>query len=352
MNLKQIRRRIDRIDADILKLLHDRMEQALLARRLKSQIREEAREREVLENATRRATGPLDATFVERIYDKIMEESRRIQAADFKLIAFQGEHGAFCELASKAWSESLIAIPCREFAEVFEGVEDGLYDYGIVPVENTLGGNVNQVNERLIHTPLHVVGAVRMPIRLCLMALSGTDHREIRLVYSHVQALSQCRRFLERNALEPVPFYDTAGAARMVSQKRPGNSAAIASSLAAALYGLEILKEGVEDDRERNVTRFLILSARAETGKGDKCSVVFSTEHKAGTLFRVLELFARQGINLTRIESIPDSPGRYAFFLDFMGSDQDPRVQRVLEDVHGLTTEFRFLGSYEERVVA
>lgn len=351
MKLNEIRRRIDRIDADILKLLHDRMEQALLARRLKPQIREEAREREVLENAARRATGPLQAAFVQRIYTEIVRESRRVQAANSELIAFQGEHGAFCELAARAWNQSLIPIPCREFAQVFEGVEAGLYDYGIVPVENTLGGNVSQVNERLIHTPLHVVGAVRMPIRLCLLALPGIDHREIRFVYSHIQALSQCRRFLERNSLEPVPFYDTAGAARMVSQGRAGNAAAIAGSLAAGLYGLEILKEGVEDDKERNITRFLILSARADGEGGDKCSVVFWTEHKAGTLFRVLEVFARQGINLTRIESIPDSPGRYAFFLDFMGAEQDPRVQRALEETRGLTTQFRFLGGYEERGV-
>ena len=251
-------------------------------------------------------------------------------------------------MASRAWNSDLVPVPCSEFAKVFEGVESGLYDYGIVPVENTLGGSVEQVNRLLINTQLHVVGAVALPVHLCLLAVPGTDHREIRTVYSHPQALAQSRNFLSRNKLEPVPYHDTAGAAKMLAEERPKGSAAIASKVSAELYALEIIKEDIED-LESNMTRFLVLSQGENKEEGNKCSVVFSTEHKAGTLFRVLQVFAMENINLTRIESIPSEPGNYTFFLDFMGSDRDDTVVKAVHRVKEITTGFKMLGCYKER---
>jgi len=266
---------------------------------------------------------------------------------DFKLIAFQGEHGAYAEVASREWRSDLIPVPCAEFAEVFEGVALGICDYGIVPVENTLGGSVEEVNRLLITTALHVVGAVELPIRLCLLALPGADYREIRTAYSHPQAFAQSREFLSRNKLEPIPYSNTAAAAKMVAEMRPKRSAAIASKLCAELYNLDIVKEGIED-LEKNVTRFLVLSKEENKGDGEKCSITFSTEHKAGTLFRVLEVFARENINLTRIESIPNEPGNYAFFLDFIGSLKEEKVVKAIEQVQAITTSFTMMGFYEE----
>jgi prephenate dehydratase/chorismate mutase/prephenate dehydratase len=326
------------------------MELALMAKKSKSQIEDREREKEVLDRIRRNSTGLINAEFIEKIYIEIIKESKHLQRKDYKLIAFQGEHGAYGEAASREWNSGLIPMPCGEFAEVFEGVTSGLYDYGIVPVENTLGGVVGQVNELLIHTDLNVVGAVELPIHLCLLTLPGTDHREIRAVYSHPQALAQCRHFLARNKLDPVQYYDTAGAARMLVEERPKGSAAIASKLSAQLYDLEIMKEDIED-LDRNMTRFLVLSKEENREEGNKCSIIFSTEHKAGTLFRVLEVFARENINLTRIESIPDEPGNYAFFLDFMGSNKDESVVRALEEVEEITRNFKLMGCYKERKV-
>ena len=351
MNLETIRKNIDRLDSKILKLLKDRMEQALLAKRFKSRIEDAERENEVFERIQRASSGLMSTEFVEKIYLEIITECKRLQQNDWELIAFQGEHGAYGEVAARMWNSECIPMPCREFADVFEGVKEGLYDYGIVPVENTLGGVVGQVNELLINTDLNFVGAVELPIHLCLLALPETDHREIHSVYSHPQALAQCRRFLARNKLDPVQYHDTAGAAKMLAENRPKASAAIASKLSAELYHLEILKENIED-LDRNLTRFIVLSKQANREPGDKCSVIFSTEHKAGTLFRVLEVFAQKNINLTRIESIPDEPGSYAFFLDFVGSSKDKNVVSALEEVKGITRNFRLMGSYSERKVA
>jgi len=351
MSLMEIRKKIDFIDSKMLKLLNDRMELVLMAKKFKSQIEDRQREKEVFERIRKNLTGLINADFIEKIYTEIIKESKALQRQDYKLIAFQGEHGAYGDVASRAWDSDLVPVPCSQFAEVFEGVKSGLFDFGIVPVENTLGGSVEQVNHLLINTDLNVVGAVELPIHLCLLALPGTDHREIRNVYSHPQAIAQSRQFLSRNKLDPVQYYDTAGAARMLAEERPKGSAAIASKLCAELYHLEIIKEDIED-LERNMTRFLVVSREENKEEGDKCSVVFSTEHKAGTLFRVLEEFAQENINLTRIESIPNEPGNYAFFVDFMGASKDENVVKALEKVKGITTHFRLIGCYMERKVA
>ena len=350
MSLKEIRKNIDLIDWKILKLLNDRMELALMAKKFKSQIEDREREQELLDRIRENLTGLINAKFIEKIYTEIIKESKHLQQRDYELIAFQGEHGAYGEVASRKWRSDLIPVPCTEFVEVFEGVESGLCDYGIVPVENTLGGSVDQVNRLFINTSLNVVGAVELPIHLCLLALPGTDHREIRTVYSHPQALAQAREFLSRNKLRPVQYYNTAGAAKMLTEKTLKGSAAIGSRLSAQLYDLEIIKEDIED-LDRNVTRFLVLSRDESREEGDKCSVIFSTEHKAGTLFRVLEVFARKNINLTRIESIPNEPGNYAFFLDFMGSNKDDKVVKALEEAEEITTDFKLMGCYKERKV-
>lgn len=347
MNLDEIRIKLDKVDFEILKLLNSRMELALMTRKFKQDITDSKREEDVLDNIKKNSRGLIAPDFCEKLYLEIISESKKLQNRDFKLIAFQGEHGAFSEVASKEWDRDLVPMPCNEFAEIFEGVKSGLYDFGIVPVENTLGGVVDQVNELLIETDMFIVGAVELPIRHCLLAIPGTDHREIRVVYSHRQALAQCRNFLSRNNLEPIPYYDTAGAAKMVSEKILKASAVIASKFAAEYYNLEIIKENIED-HHINTTRFLVLSSAAVQGKGEKCSILFSTEHKAGTLFNVLEVFAKRQINLTRIESVPHKPLNYVFFLDFIGSDKDENVIEALNKVKSITINFKLMGCYKE----
>jgi len=350
MDLSRIRNRIDILDSEILKLLQNRMELVLMTKKFKDTIQDEDRENEVLSRIRMNSTALIDFDFVERLYRDIIKESKKLQEKDFRLFAFQGQHGAFSEAAAREWNIDLIPIPCEEFAKVFEGVVSGHYDFGIVPVENTLGGAVSQVNQLLINTDLSVVGAVELPIRLCLLALPGADHREIHSVYSHPQALSQCRRFLARNNLEPLEWSDTAGAAKMLSERRPKRAAAVAGKLCARLYNLDIIKENVQD-LERNLTRFFVLGKGKDPEHGNKCSIIFSAEHKAGALFSALEVFAKRKINLTRIESIPSDPGNYAFFVDFEGSVREERVAKGIEEVRRLTSGFRLMGCYKEKKI-
>ncbi|HRX15611.1 MAG TPA: prephenate dehydratase [Spirochaetota bacterium] len=347
MILKDIRKKIDLKDAQILKLLHERMELAVMSKKFKNKIEDSEREEELFKMIDAHSGVLINPEFSKKLYKDIISESKRLQGKNYKLIGFQGEQGAYQELASLVWDKNLIPTACSSFAEVFNGVETGLYDYGIVPIENTLGGVVNQTNDLMIHSDLFVVGAVELEIHHCLLALPGTDHRDIRMVYSHQQALAQCRNFLARHNLEGIPYYNTAGAAKMLMHEKPKASAVIASRHAADIYNLEIIKENIED-LDTNRTRFLIISKKESSEKGEKCSVLFSTAHKAGTLFHVIEIFAKENINLTRIESIPNRPGTYVFFLDFEGDKNDPRVQNVLKGVSEVTGEFRFMGCYRE----
>jgi prephenate dehydratase/chorismate mutase/prephenate dehydratase len=228
-------------------------------------------------------------------------------------------------------------------------VKDGYIEYGIVPVENSLEGAVTEVSDLLADTDLKVVGGVKIPVHHCLLALPETDYREIKVVYSHPQALAQCRKFIARNNLEAMPFYDTAGAAKFLSSAKPKAAAAIASSLFTKLYNLEVIKENIEDSAH-NYTRFFVLSKEKGKEQGNKCSMIFSVKHEAGSLFKVLKLFADVDINLTRIESRPlrSDPGNYTFLMDFLGSEDDGKVQDALEKVKGVTQTFRLLGFYKE----
>ncbi|MBN1501246.1 MAG: bifunctional chorismate mutase/prephenate dehydratase [Spirochaetes bacterium] len=350
MSLQEIRKKIDIKDAAIVKLLNDRMELALMSKKFKKDVEDSKREDELLQKIRENSGGLINSQFIEKLFLEIITESKKLQKTDYSLIGFQGEHGAYGEVAARAWNDKYIPIPCMEFADVFEGVDKGQIDYGIIPIENTLGGVVGEANDILINSSLNVIGAVELPVHHCLLALPGIDHRDIRQVYSHTQALAQCRHFLARNNLEPVPYYDTAGSAKMIAEKRLETGACIASRLAGELYGLEVIKEGIED-LSTNKTRFLVLSKEKNPETGTKCSILFSTAHKAGTLFRTLQIFAEENINLSRIESIPSQPGTYAFFLDFIGSDKDERIIKILEKVKNETSDFKIMGCYNERVV-
>jgi prephenate dehydratase/chorismate mutase len=347
MTLEEIRKKLDKIDFQLLKLLNSRMELGLKTKKFKKETEDISREEELLLKIKSKSGILISPKFSEKIFKEIIRESKKLQNKNYKLIGYQGEPGAYGQVAAIEWQKELIPIPCNEFTQVFDGTASGLYDYGIVPIENTLGGTVNQVNHLILNSELNVVGAIELPIHHYLLVNEGVDIKEIKAVYSHYQALEQCHNFIEKKNLEPTPYYDTAGAAKMLFENSPKASAAIASKLCAQIYNLKIIKENIEDFNN-NVTRFLILSREEINKKGNKCSIVFSTAHKAGTLMKVLEIFARANINLTRIESMPNRKGSYAFFLDFLGSKNDTRVQKTLEAVESITVNFRFLGCYNE----
>ena len=347
MKPEQIRKKISKIDRELLVLLQERMGLALRSNKFKETLSDPQQENDMLARAERLNLDLIESTFTRRLLHTIIDETKRLQDEDRSLAAFQGEHGAYGEVAARQLVPEGAYIPCLEFIDVFRGVEDGYFDLGVVPVENSLEGAVTQVNDLLTTTDLKVIGEVKVTVSHCLLSTEETDYREIRQVFSHPQALAQCRNFLMRNKLEARPYYDTAGAAKMLARENPRAAAAIASSLCAELYDLEIIKEGIEDGPS-NSTRFLLLAREPHPDNGDKTSIIFAVPHKAGRLYAVLKLFADAGVNLTRIASMPlrSDPGNYSFFLDFEGSDKQEKIAAVLKEMQGLTKWLRHLGSY------
>jgi prephenate dehydratase/chorismate mutase/prephenate dehydratase len=352
IKLKELRDKIDRLDSELISLLKHRFELALMTKKLKPSVSDPEREAKIIERVRARALalGLLAPDFVEKIFKLNISESKKLQNETHLLAGFQGEYGAYSEIASSTFDKDLAPISFEDFSDVFENVEKGYLDLGVVPVENTIGGSIAQVNDLLIETELKVIGEVKLPIHHSLLALPGTDYKDIKTVYSHPQALSQCRSFLNRNKLEARSYYDTAGAARMLAADRPEASAVIASTRCAELYELEIIKEYIEDHKQ-NYTRFLVLAREEKTpdlGLAAKCSVIFSLPDRAGALFDALKLFADAKINLTRIESMPrrDEPGAYWFFMDCNANIQDKKVALVLENLKSASTKYKFLGCY------
>jgi len=349
MDLKEIRGKIDQIDHQLLSLIHRRMEYALQAGKQKTSVNDPSREERILKSLKSRASNPLDSDYIEDLFQGLISKSKNLQEQKLKLVAFQGEHGAWSEIAIQTFGRDMVAIPCLEFADVFAGVANHEFEHGMVPIENSIEGSVHEVNDLLVETDLKIIAEAVIPIHHNLLALPGCDYREIKTVYSHPQALAQCRSFLSRNKLEPRPFYDTAGAARWLAHERQMSAGVIASNLAAELHGLEIIKDHIEDHPD-NSTRFVLLSKNEFTGDVDKCTIAFSTQHRVGALFDILGIFASNKINLTRIESRPirKNPGAFAFLLDFQGSRTDPAVTRALEDIKAHTMMFKNLGFYKE----
>lgn len=349
MDLNEIQKRVKRLDYEVVRILNQRMELALRASRLKEEIVEAAAEKDILENVDRIPDRLVGKPFIRELFNGIITESRRLRRLDRKLVGFQGEHGANSDVAVRAAFSQLLPIPCMKFIDVFEEVKNGWFDYGLVPVENSLEGGVTEVNDLLIKEDLHICGEVKLRVRHTFLTLKETDPEGIRVVYSHPQALAQCRDFIHRRGLEDRPFYNTAGAAKMLSEVRPKGSAVIASKLCADIYDLELLEENIEDN-SANFTRFALIAREQGKEEGNKCSVVFSTRDECGALNDVLTLFSRAGINLSRIESRPSKkhPGSFVFLVDFNGSINDERIAETLAGVEKTAVIYKLLGCYKE----
>jgi prephenate dehydratase/chorismate mutase/prephenate dehydratase len=345
--LAELRAQIDDTDRKLLRLLDQRIEYALQTARLKAAITDSAREDDVMNRVRAAAYGLLSEDFVANLYGSIIEESKRLQARRPRFGAFQGEHGAWSEMALDRHDPTLVPVACRGFADVFEGVLSGAFDRGVVPVENSLGGAVNEVTDLLIETPLSIVGEVRLPLRQCLMALPGTTLAEIRSVRSHPQALVQCRGFLGRIGVSADPYHDTAGAARWLMFEGARGVGVIASPLAARLYGLDIVAEDIAD-HHANETRFVLLSRQLHTGPADKGSIVLTTEDRSGALMQALGAFADHRVNLSRIESRPviGRRGSYTFLIDFAGDPGNDDVARALSALGAQGVSYKVLGFY------
>lgn len=277
---------------------------------------------------------------------------RRKQA--LKATGFQGEVGAFSqEAARQLLGPRVQVVPYPTFEAVFTALSAGRIGSAVIPIENTLHGSVYENYDHLLHFDVRIAAETNVRIVHNLIAPPGVRFRDLRKVYSHPVALNQCLKFFARYPkLERIPFYDTAGSVKMVMEKREPDSAAIASAVAATVYGGTILKRSIEDDR-RNFTRFFLLypakkSPPAPHAKQWKTSLVFTTRNIPGALFRALSAFALRDVNLTKIESRPlrGKPWEYLFYLDLLGRESDPALQNALHQLGEIADFLRVLGSY------
>jgi prephenate dehydratase len=266
-------------------------------------------------------------------------------------VAIQGELGSFSHEAAEAMVPAAKVIPCARSLEVFDQVERGTVGAAVIPIENSLAGSVAEHFDLLLSREVHIVREFRLRIVHNLIVLPGTKRREVRRVLSHPVALEQCRDLFRENLrLEAVPFYDTAGSVKHVVENRLHDAAAIASRHAAEVYGGEILKRGIEDDK-RNFTRFFLIrqgKPRAASNAG-KTSLAFSVRNVPGALFKALSVFALRDISLSKIESRPrrGRPWEYVFFVDLLRGD-DEAARNALRHLSEVAELVKVLGIYRE----
>jgi prephenate dehydratase len=270
-------------------------------------------------------------------------------------IGFQGALGAFSqEAVVQLLGDDVTVVPHPRFEDVFRALTRGKIDAAVIPMENTLAGSVHENYDHLLHFDVRIVAETNVRIIHNLIAPPGVKLKDIRKVYSHPVALNQCLRFFARHRrIESTPFYDTAGSVEMIMQQKAPDAAAIASSVAASIYGAHILHRSIEDDR-RNFTRFFLLYPSKRTrlpkreAKAWKTSLVFTTRNIPGALFRALSAFALRDLNMTKIESRPlhGKPWEYLFYLDFLDKEDDPKVQNALRHLGELADFMRVLGTY------
>ena len=265
-------------------------------------------------------------------------------------VAFQGELGAYSEMAVYSFfGKSADVKPCKSFDDVFESVKTGDVDYGVVPIENSIEGSVNRTYDLFLEYDLKVCGEIIIRISHCLIAHKGTKINQIKTVYSHPQALAQCRKFLEQNKLKATSTFDTAGSVKMIKEEQLIDAAAIASERAAQIYDMSILEREIEDVKN-NSTRFFVLDKQDSQYSGeDKTSIIFAAKSIPGALHKVLREFADRNINLTKIESRPtkQTPWEYHFYLDFEGHRTETKCQQALESIKDKTLFIKILGSYK-----
>ncbi len=265
-----------------------------------------------------------------------------------EIVAFQGERGANSEDAVIKLFGEVDVLPCRTLREVFTAVREGRAAAGLVPVENSQAGSIAETWDLLLEFGLSITGEVDLPVNHCLQALPGQRIEDIRVVYSHPQALAQCQESLRRLGAELVAVYDTAGSAKMIRDRGLRGAAAVASRHAARLYGLEILAEGIQDNPD-NITRFYAIARDpAPRGERNRTALVMATQHRPGALYWCLGALAYRQVNLVKLESRPSRhrPFDYIFYLVCDGHVSDPPLAEALDELKTKTTFLRVLGSY------
>ncbi len=355
--IEKVRGEIDKIDEDIVRLLSARAEKSIEIGTIKKsdpenskEIFDPTREEKVLKKVISLSNGVLKERHCRAIYKEIFSASRDLQKP--VKISFLGPKTTFTHQAAvEKFGHSCDFQRQSSINAVFASVEKGESDFGVVPIENSIEGVVNPTLDAFIDSSLHIVDEIKMSIRLHLMSQSESMG-EIKAIFSHPQPFGQCRNWLFNNLpnIEQIVTSSTAEAARMASEH--AKNAAIAGSLSAEAYNLNILAHNIQDQAE-NFTRFLFIGKSAgERADKNKTSILFSIKDEAGSLLNALQLFASNQINLTKIQSRPlrNRPWEYLFFVDFDGHADDPPIQKVLETLKKQSLFLKVLGSYPRKV--
>ncbi|OFW89082.1 MAG: prephenate dehydratase [Alphaproteobacteria bacterium RIFCSPHIGHO2_02_FULL_46_13] len=265
-------------------------------------------------------------------------------------IAFQGALGAFSDMSCRAVYPNMETLPCETFEDAFQAVESGITDLAMIPVDNSLAGRVADVHHLLPAKKLFIIGEHFQPISMCLLGVKGTDIKDVTDVHSHVHAIPQCRKIIKELGLRPHIHADTAGAAAEVAQKADKTQAAIASRLAGELYGLDVLKEGIQDI-QNNTTRFLVLSPEMVQPHASEGAILtsffFEVRNVPAALYKALGGFATNGVQITKLESYIDPQFHAArFYAEVLGNLEDRHLQLALEELNFFAKDVKIMGSY------
>ncbi|MGI6385845.1 MAG: prephenate dehydratase [Desulfomonilia bacterium] len=350
-DMDAIRAQIDALDDELLELLRKRFELCVKMGALKDRTNrntlDPSREEAIVGRLTAHLRPPLTAAAVEKIFMEIFSFSRSLQKK--RKVAYLGPEGSYSHQAAHVlFSHDARLVPQKDIDAVISEVLMRRADLGVVPVENSTEGMVNRTLDLMAVSRLFVNREVTLPIRNCLLSTTTLD--KVLTVYSHPQALAQCRNWLTNNlpGAEVRETPSTSDAALAAHGQE--HAAAVASSLSARLYGLDILAENISDFQE-NITRFWVVSPAMTPVEGKaKTSIILTLENSPGALYHAIGVFARQGVNLTKIESRPSrkDPWEYIFFIDFQGSLVDDNVKKAMEELRRYTRDIIVLGSYPE----
>ena len=349
-DIGELRKKIDTIDDSLLELLNKRAELVKEVGKVKIKGKSEFyvpnREKEIYDRLTKNNKGPFSNESIRAIFREIISASLSLEHP--LKIAFFGPQATYTHLAAiKQFGLSADLIPVKSISDVFDEVERGEANYGVVPIENSTEGIVTHTLDVFVDSNLQIVAEVMLEISHCLLSKGGMME-DVKKVYSHPQPIAQCRNWLAKN-LPNVPVMETAStatAAQMVAEDL--EAAAIASEFAASIYDLKIVKKRIEDN-VNNFTRFLVIGRKSPEKSGsDKTSVMFAVKDESGALYRMLEPFSKHNINLTKIESRPmkTRAWEYLFFLDMEGHYSEPHVKEAIDELSKICMFVKVLGSY------
>ncbi|MCU1283419.1 MAG: prephenate dehydratase [bacterium] len=348
--LPELRQAIDALDDELLRLLNERARLVTEVGTLKAQLKQPfyvpERERQILERLAQANSGPFPTEALRPVFSEIISACLSLEHP--LKVAFLGPEATFTHMAARTrFGLSARYVPAATVAGVFAEVDKGTADLGVVPIENSTEGVVNSTLDVLIDSELSITAEIATEVSHCLLTRSGTLDG-VQKVYSHPQALAQCRHWLSSNLpnVAQIEVASTALAARLTRDDPV--AAAVASELAGQLYDLKVARKKIEDE-VRNVTRFLVIGREPAPATGrDKTSILFSLKDSAGVLFRVLQPLADAGLNLSRIESRPSRKKLwdYVFFIDVDGHTSEPSVQSAIAALQSRCEFVKVLGSY------